>query len=109
MGIFFFMYTDENDGTMVEMWDLGDFNSRPAMWADRFYYEMKYTSSSEVFYCPSAKLPIGGNRKWPAEYTYPAVNFPGSSVPDSGQAAYVYGLRSAVFWDIVKTPIRSRT
>jgi len=106
MGIFFFMYSDENDGTMVEMYNTSGGPGAPYTWSERFFYEMKYTNSSEVFYCPSAKLPIGGNRKWPAEYEAEVVHFPGTSVPNSSQGGYVYGLRSAVFFDLVHNPIK---
>ena len=105
IGLFFYMYADDYNGTMVEMW-VNVPAGVPNTWSERFYYEMEYTKSSEVFYCPPAKLPIGGEKKWPGEFIAAAVKYPGSSNFNTSQGWYTYGLRPRVFANYTQaTPI----
>jgi prepilin-type N-terminal cleavage/methylation domain-containing protein len=90
VGMFQQMYADQNDGKIIEIALWSQPAGVPITWADRFFYEERFTDTSEMFYCPSAKLPkIPGfpvSRKWPGEFV------------NGNNSFFVYGLRPRVFW-----------
>ncbi|MGV7224981.1 MAG: type II secretion system protein [Nitrospinales bacterium] len=97
MGLFFAMYAQENDGKIVSvLGGTGPQQTVPVRWADRFFYEMQYTDSSEIFYCPQSKVPKGINKKWGSEYEFAAITPSGHTVPDT-HASFTYGLRAKTF------------
>jgi len=98
MGLFFAMYSDENDQELIETCDWAKRATEattPARWADMLFYDYKVVESAEVFYCPSSKVPEGIDKKWGSEYEFAAI------VPSSGltetHASYTYGLRPSSF------------
>jgi prepilin-type N-terminal cleavage/methylation domain-containing protein len=98
MGLFFAMYSEENDQELIETCDWAKRATEattPARWADMLFYDYKVVDSSEVFYCPASKVPEGIDKKWGSEYEFAAI------VPSSGltetHASYTYGLRPGAF------------
>ncbi len=103
IGLFFNMYIGET-GKMIEMQYYGsnpasplDPDIYPVTWSERFFYEFGYTDASEMFYCPSAKLPIGCERKWPGEYPGNVAEFPHIPGWFYPQGMYGYGVRATIF------------
>ncbi|MHC5000830.1 MAG: type II secretion system protein [Planctomycetota bacterium] len=99
MGLFFAMYAQDNDGKVIELfnWVPGFQTVQetvPLRWADRMFYELQYTDSSEIFYCPQSKVPDYADKKWGADYEGP------------GNANYTYGLRPKAFNQTVTDPIK---
>ena len=98
MGLFFAMYSDENDQELIETCDWAKRlieSTTPARWADMLYYDYRVVSDPKAFYCPSSKVPKGIDKNWGSEYEFAAI------VPSSGltetHASFTYGLRPNSF------------
>jgi prepilin-type N-terminal cleavage/methylation domain-containing protein len=101
IGLTFSMYETEHDGYLIEMFNWGPSGreydvwqrTKPVRWADRLFYELQYTNSSEIFYCSASKVPEGVSRKWGADYEWGVIG------GWETHATYGYGLRAKSFND----------
>ena len=104
IGLFFNMYIRETE-KMIEMMLTGiNSDIYPITWSERFFYELEYTDASEMFYCPSARLPVGCERKWPGEYPGDVAEYPNFTWLWP-QGMHAYGLRATVFTQVGNTSI----
>lgn len=108
IGLFLAMYAEDNDNEVIELfnWVPGWQNVQqtvPLRWADRMFYELQYTDSSEMFYCPQSRVPRGISKKWPSEYSLHPV---AGGVFDDSNGTYTYGLRPKDFTQTYTEPIK---
>jgi len=98
VGLYLSMYVMGNRDELIETYDWARWTQErdiPVRWSDRLFYEFGNKSSSEVFYCPSSKVPKGVDKKWAAEYEFAAI--PTTCKIERTHASFTYGLRTGTF------------